>query len=122
MRRRFRVKVNGKEFIVEVEELGRREPTRIAVPRVIAPEPQTEAPRAEPRESGEGTVRTPLVGRVLRILVSEGQQVRAGQTLLILESMKMENEIVSPRDGTVRNIRVREGETVERGQVLMEVS
>ena len=67
-------------------------------------------------------MRAPLVGRVLRILVSEGQQVRAGQTLLVLESMKMENEIVSPRDGTVRNIRVREGETVERGQVLMEVS
>ncbi|MDK2783686.1 MAG: glutaconyl-CoA/methylmalonyl-CoA decarboxylase subunit gamma, partial [Thermococcaceae archaeon] len=63
----------------------------------------------------------PMPGKVLRILVREGDEVKAGQGLLVLEAMKMENEIPSPRDGVVKKILVKEGDTVDTGQPLIEL-
>src|SRR5215467_487316 len=65
-------------------------------------------------ETGEFHLKAPMPGLVVAIPVSEGQNVKKGQVLLILESMKMQNELKSPRDGTVGRIRVKAGETVEQ--------
>jgi biotin carboxyl carrier protein len=72
-------------------------------------------------ETGEFHLRAPMPGLVVTILVEEGQQVKKGQVLLILESMKMQNELKSPRDGTLGRVRVRAGETVEQKQTLLSV-
>ncbi len=73
-------------------------------------------------ETGEFHLRAPMPGLVVAIPVEEGQPVRKGQVLLILESMKMQNELKSPRDGTVGRLRVKVGETVEQKQTLLSVA
>src|SRR5215211_7028954 len=72
-------------------------------------------------ETGEFHLRAPMPGLAVAILVEEGQTVQKGQVLLILESMKMQNELKSPRDGTVGRIRVKAGETIEQKQTLLSV-
>jgi biotin carboxyl carrier protein len=72
-------------------------------------------------ETGEFHLRAPMPGLVVTILVAEGQEVKKGQVILILESMKMQNELKSPRDGTIGRIRVKTGETVEQKQTLLSV-
>jgi biotin carboxyl carrier protein len=76
---------------------------------------------AKVSETGEFQLKAPMPGLVVGIPVSEGQPVRRGDVLLILESMKMQNELKSPRDGTVGRVRVRPGETVEQKKVLLSV-
>lgn len=71
-------------------------------------------------ESGELSIKSPMPGKVVKILVSEGEQVVKGQTAILLSAMKMESEYKSPVDGTVRKISVSEGEIVEGNQVLIE--
>ena len=73
-------------------------------------------------QTGEFHLRVPMPGLVVAIPVEEGQQVKKGQVLLILESMKMQNELKSPRDGTVGRIRVKAGETVEQKQTVLSVT
>ncbi len=83
-------------------------------PALAAPSPVTAA--------GEGVVTAPpMPGKILRILVKEGEQVKTGQGLLILEAMKMENEIPAPKDGVVKKILVKEGDTVNTGDPLIEI-
>ncbi|MCX7755734.1 MAG: acetyl-CoA carboxylase biotin carboxyl carrier protein subunit [Anaerolineales bacterium] len=72
-------------------------------------------------ESGEFHLKAPMPGLVVSVPVEEGQSVKKGQVLVILESMKMQNELKSPRDGTVHRIRVRAGESVEQRQTLLSV-
>ena len=72
-------------------------------------------------ESGEFKLKAPMPGMVVAIPVEEGQVITKGQVLVILESMKMQNELKSPSDGTVSRIRVKAGETVEMKQTLMNV-
>jgi biotin carboxyl carrier protein len=72
-------------------------------------------------ETGEFHLKAPMPGLVVAIPVAEGQAVKKGQVLLILESMKMQNELKSPRDGTVGRLRVKAGETVEQKQTLLSV-
>ncbi len=121
MRRKFRVVVNGKVFVVEVEEIAGKEekstkekqkaPSQIGQTKRISEEKSTAAP--------EGAVLAPMPGKITEIRVKVRDRVSKGDILLILEAMKMENEIVAPRDGTVREIRVKEGKTVNRGDVLL---
>ncbi len=66
-------------------------------------------------------VKAELAGNLWKIVVREGQQIAAEETLMILESMKMEIPVTAPRSGTVRKIRVQEGQTVQEGQVLAEL-
>jgi acetyl/propionyl-CoA carboxylase alpha subunit len=73
-------------------------------------------------ETGEFHLKAPMPGLVVAIPVAEGQPVKKGQVLLILESMKMQNELKSPRDGTVGRVRVKAGETVEQKQTLLSVT
>lgn len=72
-------------------------------------------------EGGEFQMKAPMPGLVVAIPVEEGQQVKKGQVLLILESMKMQNELKSPRDGQIQRIKVKAGETVEQKQTLLSV-
>lgn len=72
-------------------------------------------------EGGEFQMKAPMPGLVVAIPVEEGQQVKKGQVLLILESMKMQNELKSPRDGHIQRIKVKAGETVEQKQTLLSV-
>lgn len=72
-------------------------------------------------ETGEFHLRAPMPGLVVAIPVEEAQAVKKGQVLLILESMKMQNELKSPRDGTIGRVRVKAGETVEQKQTLLSV-
>ncbi|HEX2991130.1 MAG TPA: biotin/lipoyl-containing protein [Anaerolineales bacterium] len=72
-------------------------------------------------ETGEFHLRAPMPGLVVAVPVTEGQDVKKGEVILILESMKMQNELKAPRDGTIGRIRVRPGETVEQKQTLLSV-
>ena len=72
-------------------------------------------------ETGEFHLRAPMPGLVVAVPVAEGQQVKRGQVILILESMKMQNEIKAPRDGIIGRIRVKAGESVEQKQTLLSV-
>jgi biotin carboxyl carrier protein len=72
-------------------------------------------------EGGEFHLKAPMPGLVVAVPVAEGQEVKKGQVLLILESMKMQNELKAPRDGVVDRIRVKAGESVEQKQTLLSV-
>lgn len=72
-------------------------------------------------ESGEFHLKAPMPGLVVAIPVEEGQEIKKGQVILILESMKMQNELKSPRDGSIGRIRVKAGESVEQRQTLLSV-
>lgn len=73
-------------------------------------------------ESGEFILKAPMPGLVVAIPVSEGQEVKRGQVILILESMKMQNELKAPRDGTIHKIKVKAGESVEQKQTLLSMA
>jgi len=70
---------------------------------------------------GEFHLKAPMPGMIVAILVTEGQVVKKGQVLLVLESMKMQNELKSPKDGTVSRIRIKAGEPAEQKQTLLSV-
>ncbi|MGV2434812.1 MAG UNVERIFIED_CONTAM: acetyl-CoA carboxylase biotin carboxyl carrier protein subunit [Anaerolineae bacterium] len=69
--------------------------------------------------SGEVVIKSPMPGLIVQVLVEEGQTVQKGATLLILESMKMQNELKSPRDGIIQRISVGAGDTVEQNRILI---
>lgn len=98
---------------------------RAAAPAApVAPAAPAPAPKAEPAAvpAGDGEVqKAPLQGTVLRIQAKPGDSVQAGDTILILEAMKMENEIVAPKDGVVGTILVKEGQLVDADEDLYEL-
>lgn len=77
--------------------------------------------RARPR-GGDGRVKAPIPGLITRVLVEEGQQVEANQPLLVLEAMKMENEIRAPFEGTIRSVSAEPGQSVLRNDVVVEIT
>ncbi len=127
----LKITVNGKSYDVQVEEVGAASPVIAAAPVAAAPvaaepaaapaaAPAAPAPAPAPVTDGEGEkIECPMSGTVLKIPVSAGQSVKRGDILLILEAMKMENEIFAPRDGVVTSVGVSAGETVDSGKVLM---
>ena len=115
----YRITVNGNVYDVEVEELG----AGAAAQSVSAPKatPKAAPKAAAPVASGaEGSVKinAPMPGKILSVKVAAGQAVKKGEVIMILEAMKMENEIVAPADGTVASINASEGSSVEAGSVL----
>ncbi|MDT7884517.1 MAG: biotin/lipoyl-containing protein [Thermoflexus sp.] len=78
-----------------------------------------EASGGRPGPAGEVTVKAPMPGLIVAVPVQEGQPVRKGEKLVLLESMKMQNEIRAPRDGVVKAVRVRPGQSVEQNQILV---
>lgn len=134
---KYQVKVDGKVFEVEVEKVGGAPkslsmadfgqpaaPVAPAAPQA-APQPAPQAapaPAAAPAASGSGeNVVAPMPGNILKVLVNDGDKVSAGDVVVILEAMKMENEIVAPADGTI-SMKVKVGETVDTDQVIAELN
>ncbi len=72
--------------------------------------------------SGEVSIKSPMPGLIVAILVAEGDVVKQGQTIVILESMKMQNELKAPREGTVQRISVHPGQTVEQNKLLITIT
>jgi oxaloacetate decarboxylase (Na+ extruding) subunit alpha len=112
----YRVTVNGQAYDVEVAPGGAISSISPGQPAPAAPAPA--ATSAKPLEA----VNAPLAGSIFKILARPGQQVQAGEVLIILEAMKMETEIRSPRSGLVADIAVKEGDAVELGHKLLDLS
>lgn len=121
--KRFNITVNGKAYDVSVEELGAGAPAPapVAAPAAPAAAP-TPAPAAPAPTAGAGEkVVAPMPGNILDVKVKAGDSVKEGDTLMILEAMKMENEILAPCAGTVNSVNVKKGDTVESGSLLATV-
>ena len=125
--RKFAVKVNGKTYEVEVEEIQESTAAPVVRPApAVKPPPPKPVSAAKPTaaktvlKAGEGiTVNSPMPGTIIVIEVKEGDSVKQGQVLMILEAMKMENEIPAPADGKVVSINVAEGAAVGSGDLLV---
>lgn len=108
--RNFLVNVNGTSYQISVEEIdGKAAPAPAAAPAAAAPAPVAAADK---------TVSAPMPGNILSVNVKSGDVVKSGDTLMILEAMKMENEILAPADGTIDQVFVQKGSTVETGAAL----
>lgn len=120
--RTFRAVVNGNEYKVEIEELGVSEPgpARPAQPAAAAAARVKPAGTAAGQGAGDKKrVAAPMPGTVLKIGVNQGDKVTRGQMLLVLEAMKMENEIQAPEDGVVKEILTSQGAAVNGGDTLI---
>jgi len=129
--RMFRVVVNGNEYKVGIEELVEvpaiqaAESTPAPSPRATAPQPAAKpkpAPAKTKTAAPGGAITAPMPGTILRVAVNKGDKVAKGQTLLVLEAMKMENEIMAPADGVVEEVNVSQGVSVNAGQPLIVLS
>ena len=110
----YRVIVNGVEYEVAVEEMKAGEASAVKAAPVAPAAPAAAAPVA-----GGAEVKAPMPGTILAVNVNVGDTVKAGQTLVVLEAMKMENEIVAPADGKVLSVSAQKGSAVESGAVLV---
>ncbi len=119
MKKKFKITVEGKTYEVEVEEIGGTgAPVKIQAPAV---QPAAPAPVSEPKKASttEGQqIPAPIPGKVWKITSKAGDKVKSGDVILILEAMKMENEISSPIDGEIKEILVSEGQSVNTGDAL----
>lgn len=112
------VEVNGTPYKVELEKKATpkiKPVMRTASTTPAAPPPAVSRPAAP---SSKGSIKSPLPGVILDVKVKEGDAVKRGQTLMILEAMKMENEISAPQDGTIASVNVSKGDTVNSGDLL----
>lgn len=134
MARKYRVTVNGRSYEVDVEDMGTSAasavPAPVAAPAPAAPAPAPAAPApvaapvpaaapTAPVAAGASTIVAPMPGKILKVLVSQGTAVTKGQVVLILEAMKMENEIFADAAGTVSQITTKEGDSVNTGDTLL---
>ena len=121
--KKYNIKVNGKSYEVEVDEIGGTNSTPVSAPVIT----KVDAPVSKPKVVDtpvvsapvSGAINAPMPGTVLDIKVKEGQSVKAGDILIILEAMKMENEIVAPSDGVVNKIHTDKGATVSTGDPII---
>ena len=115
----LRITVNGTTYDVQVEELGA---TSAPAP-VAAPAPKAApAPAAPAGQAGSIEVNAPMPGTIVSVAVTAGQAVKKGDTLVVIEAMKMENEIAAPQDGTVATINCTKGESVDSGKLLVSMN
>ena len=130
------VEVNGKAYEVELDMTGVKVPTapaqparpaaapRVAAPVAAAAAAPAAAPAATPAPAAGGAgmqVKSPLPGTVLDVMVREGDTVTAGQHIILLEAMKMENNIEAPKAGKITNIRVKQRDAVMEGDILLTI-
>lgn len=133
MLRKFKIAIDGKEYLVEMEEIGGvQQPVQAPVAAapaapVAAPAeqaaPAAPAPAAAPVSAASGDAMTaPMPGTILRLLVNIGDEVKENQPLMILEAMKMENEVVANHAGKVAGIHVNQGQVVNAGDALITIA
>lgn len=131
MLRKFKITIDGKEYLVEMEEIGAPSQAPVVPPvqPAVAPAPVAEKKAAEapqapaaPVSAGADAMSSPMPGTILKVLVNVGDVVHENQPLLILEAMKMENEIVASTAGTVTGIHVTAGQVVNPGEGLITIS
>mgnify|MGYP000368074899 CR=1 FL=1 len=128
--KKFKVTVNGKAYEVEVEEMGGAPaaapaPQAAAAPAPAAPAASAPAPAATPAPAVGGpipegaiTVKAPMPGKISALKAEAGKAVKRGDIILVLEAMKMQNDITATADGTLHEIRVNPGDNVKTGDVL----
>ena len=120
----YKVAVGDKEYIVKLEELaaGSTAEAKQAAPAPVKEEPKAAVKKAEPAPAAAAgdaeVIGAPLQGSILRVDIAAGQAVEAGETVLIIEAMKLENEVVAPRDGVIEQVFVKEGQTVNAEDAL----
>lgn len=132
--RKFIINVNGNSYEVEVEEVETGGPSPVAKSQTkpapvaeqtskpaAAPKAQAKAPAKEQVQAsvGQETVEAPMPGNIWKLMVKEGDTVEENDVLLILEAMKMENEILAPKAGTIIGVNTSEGSTVAAGDKLI---
>lgn len=123
----YKVNVNGTQYMVEIELI---DGAQAAAAPAAAPAPKQEAPVAAPAPApapvsapaGGETVSSPMPGTILDVKVKQGDTVSEGQVLMILEAMKMENEIMAPCSGTVASVNVSKGTAVSSGDLLCSIN
>ena len=115
----LKITVNGVTYDVQVEEVG--ESSAPAAPAPAAKPAPKAAPKAaaKPAATGGEPVSAPMPGTIMSVNVTAGQSVKSGDVLLVLEAMKMENEIKAPKDATVVSVAVSKGESVDTGATLV---
>ena len=121
----YNITVNGVAYSVSVEETAAGAAPVAAAPAAPkAPAAPAAAPKAAAPAGAAGavSVKAPMPGNILDVKVSAGASVKAGDVLVILEAMKMENEILAPQDGTVASVNVNKGDTVNSGDVLVSMN
>ncbi|MHC1722687.1 MAG: biotin/lipoyl-containing protein [Aminipila sp.] len=128
--KKYDIKVNGTTYEVEVEEVGVSEssvvtpvvrPVAAPVPKTAPAAPKETAKVAAPISAGAQTITAPMPGTVLEVKVTPGQVVKAGDILIILEAMKMENEILAPLDGTIDTVQTTKGASVNASDILVTI-
>ena len=121
--KKYIITVNGTSYEVVVEEA---DPNATYTPKAEAPKaeaPKAEAPKAAAAPAGNGEqIKAPMPGTILKVAVSNGQAVKKGDLVCVLEAMKMEIEIFAPCDGTVTSVTVSQGATVSSGDVLCTIA
>ncbi len=119
----YTITVNGNVYEVTVEEgvsaKAASEPAFKAAPKTAPAAPKAAAPSGS---AGSVIVAAPMPGKILAVKASVGQVVKKGDVIMVLEAMKMENEIVAPQDGTVASINKAAGDSVESGATLATLS
>lgn len=124
----YNITINGVTYAVEVEEVGSVASAPVAAP--VAPAaapaaPKAAAPAAAPAapkavaKAGSVTIKAPMPGNIMKVNVKPGDAVKKGDVLVVLEAMKMENDVCAPEDGTVASVEVAKGATVETDAVLV---
>ena len=117
----YTITVNGNVYDVTVEEGtgSTAGAAKAAAPKAAAPAPKAAAPAGA---QGAVKVNAPMPGKILKVNVNAGAAVKKGDVLLVLEAMKMENEICAPQDGTVATVECAAGDSVESGKVLVSMN
>lgn len=122
MMKSYKITVNGNVYDVTVEETTGNGATSQSVNHTPVPQPAKAAPvQAKPQTPGNAggiQIKASVPGKVIAVEASVGQSVKAGDNVVVLESMKMEIPVVAPQDGTIASIDVSQGNEVENGAVL----
>jgi biotin carboxyl carrier protein len=118
----FDVTVNGATYEVEAENAPAAAPAPAPAAAPVQAAPAAAAPAPKPAAGAGEVVNSPLPGVIIEVSVREGQAVKAGQKIAILEAMKMENEIPAPKDGTITVIHVHKGDSLQEGDPVVTIA
>ena len=119
----YRITVNGVAYDVSVEELEAGEAPAVSTPVAAAPKaPAKKAPAKAAGSEGSVKVNAPMPGKIVAVKVKAGDSVKKGDVVIVLEAMKMENEICAAQDGKIASVEVAVGDMVEGGDVLVSMN